>query len=131
MTTTTALVGPLPQIRYQDGTREVYTPPADTRDPRYKACMDHRRACDCREAVFAEQMNEMAGERFLFKKYESWAAAVAVLHQRVPNRYVPDYCDTCNVAWPCATWKLTADADWMTGLVDRQYGGQVIKGEPS
>lgn len=46
---------------YFDGATEaavVYTPPRDTTDPRARACSDHRVACDCREAEFAEHRSE-------------------------------------------------------------------------
>lgn len=59
----TALVGPLPTVRFQDGTRQVYTTPRDTCDNRYRACTTHRTACDCREAEFAEDRSEAAYER--------------------------------------------------------------------
>lgn len=36
----------------------IYTPPANTLDPRYDACTDHHVACDCREAVHAEIAHE-------------------------------------------------------------------------
>ena len=52
------LVGPLPAVRFHDGTRLAYTPPRDTCDPRYVACTEHHVACDCREAEFAEQLAE-------------------------------------------------------------------------
>lgn len=52
------LVGPVPTIRFHDGTRQAYTPPRDTMDTRYVACTEHRPACDCREALFAEELSE-------------------------------------------------------------------------
>lgn len=56
--TSTALVGPLPTITFPDGTRLVYQPPRNTCDNRYAACRDHRPACDCREALLAEEISE-------------------------------------------------------------------------
>ena len=53
-----ALVGPLPTVRFHDGTLTPYAPPKDTCDPRYAACRDHSVACDCREAEQAEQLGE-------------------------------------------------------------------------
>lgn len=61
--TTKELVGPLPTVRFQDGTRIAYQPPRDTCDGnRWRACTDHRVACDCREAEMAEQIAELRGE---------------------------------------------------------------------
>ena len=57
----TALVGPLPTIRFYDGTRIVYTVPQDTCDIRSYTCTEHRTACDCREAEFAEEVRELRG----------------------------------------------------------------------
>jgi hypothetical protein len=57
------LVGPVPVIRFMDGTQQAYTPPRDTMDIRYAACKDHHPACDCREALFAEDFGEFQGER--------------------------------------------------------------------
>lgn len=62
------LVGPLQPVGYAwpwpwKGPRVVHhVPPLprDTRDPRWMACLDHRTACDCREAEHAEQLNEYA-----------------------------------------------------------------------
>lgn len=53
-----ALVGPLPVIRFADGSRIAYEPPKNTCDNRYAACRDHHPACDCREALFAEDRQE-------------------------------------------------------------------------
>ncbi|MER6171312.1 hypothetical protein [Streptosporangium sp. NPDC001681] len=36
--------------------------PANTLDPRYDACSEHRTACDCREAMFAENVSEQRAE---------------------------------------------------------------------
>lgn len=58
-----AVVGPLPVIRFMDGTRQAYTPPRNTLDIRYAACSDHHPACDCREAEFAENFGEFRAER--------------------------------------------------------------------
>ncbi len=60
---TTELVGPLPVIRYADGTRQAYSPPRNTMDIRYAICKDHHPACDCREALLAEDIGEYRAER--------------------------------------------------------------------
>lgn len=56
--TTKALVGPLPTVRFYDGTRIVADPPRNTLDPRFIACTDHHLACDCREAEMNESLSE-------------------------------------------------------------------------
>ena len=56
------LVGPLPAVRFHDGSSVAYAPPVDTCDARYKACVHHRVACDCREAEFAETISELRWE---------------------------------------------------------------------
>lgn len=58
----TALVGPLRQVRFRGGARLVADPPRDTLDPRWQRCTEHRTACDCREAERTEQITELAGE---------------------------------------------------------------------
>ncbi|MFF4417523.1 hypothetical protein ACFYY8_33780 [Streptosporangium sp. NPDC001559] len=40
-----------------------YPLPKSTLDPRYAACIDHRTACDCREAAHAEGLAEWRAER--------------------------------------------------------------------
>jgi hypothetical protein len=54
----TALVGPLPSVRFRDGTVLPADPPHDTCDPRWAACAEHRTACDCREAELNEDRAE-------------------------------------------------------------------------
>lgn len=61
-----AIVGPLQTVVFRGGpwpnpdpTTVVYTPPRDTMDPRYVACTEHRVACDCREAEWAEWRQEI------------------------------------------------------------------------
>ncbi|MEU9888646.1 hypothetical protein [Sphaerisporangium sp. NPDC051011] len=36
--------------------------PKNTLDPRYAACIQHRTACDCREASVAEELGELRAE---------------------------------------------------------------------
>jgi hypothetical protein len=54
----TALVGPLRPVRYADGRTEWHDLPRNTLDIRYAACNDHHLACDCREALLAEDTAE-------------------------------------------------------------------------
>lgn len=58
MRNSTALVGPLPTVRFQDGTRIVADPPKNTLDSRYEFCTDHHTACVCREAELNETIAE-------------------------------------------------------------------------
>lgn len=59
--TSKALVGPVPRVRFQDGTTTNYQVPRDTLDERYRLCFTHRTACDCREATLAEDRAEWQG----------------------------------------------------------------------
>lgn len=78
---TAELVGPLPSVRFYDGSSVVYTPPTDTLDDRYRACIHHRVACDCREAEFAETFSELRAEMRrvekafaeILKGHQTWA----------------------------------------------------------
>lgn len=56
---TAELVGPVPTIRFYDGTVLPYDRPKDSLDPRFKACREHRPACDCREAELAEHIADL------------------------------------------------------------------------
>ncbi|MBX6386660.1 MAG: hypothetical protein IRZ07_27405 [Microbispora sp.] len=42
--------------------------PKNTIDPRYAACVEHRTGCDCREAVLAEDRNELRAELDLIRR---------------------------------------------------------------
>jgi len=68
---TTTLVGPLPTVRFYGGpgghqqhSEVVVTRPlpANTMDLRFAACTVHRTACDCREAIHAEDLAELRSE---------------------------------------------------------------------
>lgn len=59
--TSKALVGPVPRVRFQDGAAINYQVPRDTLDERYRLCLTHRTACDCREAMLAEERGEWRG----------------------------------------------------------------------
>ena len=58
---TAELVGPLRRIRFADGTVRGYDVPRNTLDIRYDACGNHHLACDCREALLAENEGEYRG----------------------------------------------------------------------
>lgn len=76
-----ALVGPLPSVRFRDDSHVAYAVPADTMDPRWKACAHHRTACDCREAEHAETVSELRHEMRatekafaeVLKGHQTWA----------------------------------------------------------
>lgn len=87
---TNELVGPLPPIRFHDGTVQGYRVPTSTLDPRYSLCSDHHPACDCREAMLAEDRSEY---RSMLRGAEQAAAEVLAGH---------------------ATWAWTAEGevDW-------------------
>lgn len=72
------LVGPVPVIRFMDGSRQAYEPPRDTCDIRYAACKDHHPACDCREAEMAEQIAEY---RAMLRELEHAILAAIKGHQ--------------------------------------------------
>jgi hypothetical protein len=72
------LVGPLPVIRFADGSRQAYTPPRNTCDIRYAVCKDHHPACDCREAHLAEDIGEY---RMMFRQLEDAILAAIKGHQ--------------------------------------------------
>lgn len=76
-----ALVGPLPSVRFRDDSHVAYVVPRDTMDPRWKACVHHRTACDCREAEHAETVSELRHEisatqaafAEVLKGHQTWA----------------------------------------------------------
>lgn len=45
-------------VQFRDGTCVDYKGPANTLDPRWRACTSHRVACDCREAELREDLAE-------------------------------------------------------------------------
>lgn len=71
------VVGPLPTIRFHDGTRQAYDVPRDTRDPRSRACTEHHRACDCREAILNEDIGEY---RALYRSFEDATERILAGH---------------------------------------------------
>lgn len=59
----------------------AYRVPANTCDPRYRACTDHHVACDCREAELAEDIGELRAEFNLIRDAARRALANHQLHQ--------------------------------------------------
>ncbi len=64
---TQELVGPLRRVSFSGHVRLGVDLPRDTMDLRYRACLEHRTACDCREAMLAEDRAEFAGELALIR----------------------------------------------------------------
>jgi len=56
--TGTEVAGPLRPVRYADGRTEWHDLPRSTLDIRYAACTSHHLACNCREAMLAEDIAE-------------------------------------------------------------------------
>ena len=75
----------------------VYTPPRDTCDPRARACTDHRVACDCREAEFAENANEGRMERLSVRQAFREVLAGHPTHTYDDNQ-TPCQCTGCRIA---------------------------------
>jgi hypothetical protein len=65
--TTTELVGPLDRVWFSGHVRLGVDLPRSTMDLRYRACVEHRTACDCREAMIAEDRAEFQGELKLIR----------------------------------------------------------------
>jgi hypothetical protein len=119
--TSTDLVGPLPVILFRGGPEAksawrkgrqalpsvAYAPPKNTLDPRYDQCTEHRVACDCREAEFAEELNEHRMERQQMK-----AAFDEMLAGHETWRRSEDspgcMCTGCQIARACHVWPTTA-----------------------
>lgn len=99
-----ALVGPLPTVAFADGSRIAYDCPKDTLDNRFAACRDHHVACDCREAVFAEDAGEHRA---------AMDDARMVIAHLIDAPCPPDRrrgCRTCEAA--LTTWLNRFDAVW-------------------
>jgi len=104
------LVGPLPQVRFgfgENSARVVYTPPKNTLDARYEACTEHRVACDCREAVWAELVQEYRYDAdTLQAAFDKILAGHPVLMYGVPTqmrpytseKHMPCQCTGCQIA---------------------------------
>jgi hypothetical protein len=73
-----ALVGPLRPVRYADGRTDWHDLPRSTADIRYAACMSHHLACDCREALMAEDIAEY---RAMWRELEQAILAAIEGHQ--------------------------------------------------
>ena len=77
------------EIRYADL-------PHDTRDLRWKACPEHRLACDCREAETAEHLSELRGElKYLRRIFDEVLKGHAT---HGPNDFDQCSCTGCEIA---------------------------------
>jgi hypothetical protein len=74
----TDIVGPLQPVRYADGRTDWHDLPRNTLDIRYAACISHHLACDCREALTAEDVAEY---RAMFRELEQAILAAIKGHQ--------------------------------------------------
>ena len=74
----TELAGPLRPVRYATGHVQWHDLPRNTLDIRYAACGNHHLACDCREAMQAEDINEY---RMMFRELEQAILGAIKGHQ--------------------------------------------------
>lgn len=107
---TGALVGPLPAIRFHDGTRQAYDVPRDTLDIRWAACTDHHPACDCREAELAEHIGEYHAEYKAITSailaategHQAWAwTTVGEMGEYVEDEFAQCKCQLCAIRRAC------------------------------
>ena len=90
---------PRDQKVYFDGATEAavaYVPPRDTTDPRARACTDHRVACDCREAVWAEYHSENVAERRHLREVAREVLAGHLTRAYLENQ-TPCQCTGCQI----------------------------------
>lgn len=86
------------KVTFQDGQQRTTLPlPRNTLDLRYTACWDHRFACDCREAEWAEHLSEMRWEFDNATKVFN-AALAGHLTFVLRDGDVPCECSGCQIA---------------------------------
>jgi hypothetical protein len=75
--------------------------PKNTIDPRVAACTNHRVACDCREAVLAEDLSELRAERDLFiavmREALAGHATRAYTSNNEPDEQAECKCTACGI----------------------------------
>lgn len=76
-------------VLFHDGTRLDYDQPKNTLDPRYPACVEHRVACDCREAEYAEEGTEFRAD---------WASLLAAVKEICAGHPRECMCTGCQIA---------------------------------
>jgi hypothetical protein len=104
MTGSRELVGPVDVVSFHGGPdtwaqrraknfrlpRVTHKLPRNTLDPRYRACVFHRLACDCREAELAENINEARDEYLALRN---------ALHRAIHGHTVETCrCGACGIA---------------------------------
>lgn len=82
-------------IEFHDGAQVDYAPPSSTLDPRYKACSQHRPACDCREAEHAEALAEIVAEQ---RRVARAVREIVAGHPTYLNAEMTPGCQCCGCA---------------------------------
>jgi len=98
---TAELVGPLRPVFYATGVTEWHDLPRDTMDIRYSACGNHHLACDCREALLAENEGEYRSELARLEKiilaaikgHSTWESI-----DGYPDEFGRCKCPACDIA---------------------------------
>jgi hypothetical protein len=81
-------------VRFHDGTTVPYSVPANSLDPRYKACTAHRVACDCREA---ERSEGIAEYRAQLRQVATAARKALAGHDAFGDEGRPCMCTGCQI----------------------------------
>lgn len=114
----------------------AYDVPKNTMDPRYRACTDHRVACDCREAELAEQLGE---HRLEWKAVRDAARSALAGHQveppggltEVERRYFAVcLCSGCVIHRATGNLLSWSDVDYRTGRVKPVEGALAMGWAP-
>jgi hypothetical protein len=102
----------------------AYDVPRNTMDARYRACTDHRVACDCREAELSEQLEE---HRLEWKAVRDAARRALAGHQVEPpdglkpweeRHYPVCLCSGCVIQRATGNLLNWSDVDHRTGRVN-------------
>ena len=91
-----AVVGPLRQIRFRDGSTQVYDPPRDTRDLRWIGCIDHHQRATAARPDDREP-HRTARRARLAEMAEQAITAVLRIHSHCPGSR---YCQGCHNVHP-------------------------------
>ena len=118
---TREVVGPLSTISFRDGTRQAYTVPRNTMDPRYPLCANHHPACDCREAELAENLAEYRG---MLKSAEEAAKDILAGHATWAYEQAPDGTDRL-VGCMCTGCQIVR----RSYLLDHRHGDSLSRDE--
>ena len=80
-----------------DFPRIAYDVPKNTLDPRVETCTDHHVACDCREAILAEDLNEIRSE---YRRFQEVVSKVLAGHPTASGATDADSCQCtgCQIA---------------------------------